>query len=165
MVPVQGNIDVDIPVADLWDCFRHANWWPRWNRCFYWVRNQDLVAGQQLMWCFQPIRPQYLYKLPAVARIAALEPRRQVTWEVRAMPGFFARHTYHMEDLGGGASRFGSWEQATGPSFRAVRRFWLAHFTFVRDESLAGARRLEATYRQTGELSTATLPLPSSLPF
>jgi hypothetical protein len=126
MALVQRTIDIDIPVADLVGLFRHTKWWPRWNRCFYWVRNHDLVQGQQLVWCFEPIRPQYLYKLPAVARIAEVEPRRRVTWEVTALPGFFARHTYRMEDLGGGSSRLGSWEQATGASLRVVRRFWLA---------------------------------------
>jgi hypothetical protein len=122
-----------------------------------WARNKDLVAGQNLVWVFEPIKPQYLYRMPAVARIAEVVPEQRVTWEVLALPGFFARHTYHMTDLGDGRTRFGSWEQAHGPSFRLTQRFWLAHFTFVRDESLAGARRLERIYDQTHELNDRTL--------
>lgn len=160
MAPIQGTVDVHIPISVLWAVFRRPNLWSRWNRCFFWARNTDLVQDQNLVWCFQPIRSQYLYKMPAVARIAEVVPLRRVTWEVQALPGFFARHTYHMEDLGQACTRFGSWEQASGPSFRLTRRFWLAHFQFVCDASLAGARRLERIYDLTGELSERTLPRP-----
>ena len=68
------------------------------------------------------------------------------------MPGFFARHTYFMEDLGQGKSRFGSWEKAYGPSFRLLNKFWVAHFEFVKNESLEGALYLEKIYKKTGSL-------------
>ena len=86
----------------------------------------------------RPIRRRYLYRMPAVAKIIECEPQRKVTWEVSA-PGFHARHSYLFEPLGPDSSRFGSWEVAEGRSYGLMRRFWLAHFRFVRDQSLAGA--------------------------
>jgi hypothetical protein len=65
-----------------------------------------LVAGRKLIWAFQPIRWYYLYKMFAIANIVNVESQSKVTWEVTALPGFYARHTYHMEDLGNGRSRF-----------------------------------------------------------
>lgn len=165
MEPVQGVVEVDVPIEVLWDSFSQARHWPGWNKCFFWVSNPSLVRGQQLIWCFQPIRWWYPYKMPAIAKIIELEKYRKVTWEVVALPGFYARHTYHMEDLGHGRSRFGSWEQAEGWSFRLMRKFWLAHFTFVKDRSLEGARRLEKIYRQRGTLDEQTLPKKNYLPF
>src|SRR5947209_16696955 len=165
MTPVQGVVEVDIPIEVLWESFAHANDWSGWNKCFFWVGNRDLVQGQQLIWCFQPIRWWYLYKMPAIAKIVEVEKYRKVTWEVVALPGFYARHTYHMEDLGNGRSRFGSWEQAMGWSFRPMKKFWLAHFVFVKDRSLEGARRLEAIYRQRGTLNEQVLPRKNYLPF
>jgi glyoxylase-like metal-dependent hydrolase (beta-lactamase superfamily II) len=157
MPPVQGTVDVAVPVAVLWEAFTHANWWPWWNTCFFWAYNRNLVVGKALIWCFQPIAWWYLYKMPAIARIVEVEPEHRVTWEVTALPGFYARHTYQMEDLGNGRTRFGSWEQAMGWSFRLTRRFWIAHFTFVKDRSLEGARRLEAVYSRAGKLTPDVL--------
>src|SRR5258708_2517738 len=99
MTPVKGVVEVDIPIEVLWESFTHANGWSGWNTCFFWVGNRDLVQGQQLIWCFQPIRWWYLYKMPAIAKIVEAEKYRKVTWEVVVLPGFYARHTYHMEDL------------------------------------------------------------------
>ena len=159
MAPVEGTVDVDVPADVLWECFRVGEWWPRWNRCFYRVRNPDLVPGDPLVWVFQPIKPRYLYKMPATARIVEAEPGT-ATWHVTALPGFFAQHRYQIEDLGGGRSRFGSWEQAMGGTFRATRRFWVAHFQFVLDHSLEGAKRLEEIYQREGVLDASTLPPP-----
>lgn len=157
MEPIQGTVDVDVPIDALWECFRHSDCWPRWNRCFFWVRNKDLVLGEKLVWVFEPIKRWLPYKMYAVANIVELEPRKKVTWEVTALPGFYARHTYHVEDLGSGRSRFGSYEKAMGWSFKLMKWFWLKHFTFVKDESLAGARQLEQVYKQTGELRAGNL--------
>ena len=157
MTPVEGSVEVQIPVATLWECFTHANLWPHWNKCFFWAHNRNLILGKQLLWCFQPIRWWYLYKMPAIAKIVEVEARNKVTWEVTALPGFYARHTYHMEDLGGGRTRFGSWEKARGWSFRLMKWFWVPHFVFVKDRSLEGARFLEAVYRRTGQLNEETI--------
>jgi glyoxylase-like metal-dependent hydrolase (beta-lactamase superfamily II) len=159
MTPVQGTVDIDVPIAELWEAFAHANWWPKWNKCFFWAHNKNLTEGQHLVWAFQPIRWYYLYKMFAIANIVEVEKQSKVTWEVTAMPGFYARHTYHMEDLGGGRSRFGSWEQAMGGQIRfgLTRRFWIAHFTFVKDRSLEGARTLESIYRRDGRITSAAL--------
>ncbi len=158
MEPVHGTIDLDIPAEVLWACFRHANWWPRWNPCMWWALNDDLVLGQQLIWAFEPIQWWYLYRLPGLATLVEVEPQRKVTWEITVLPGFYARHTYSIEDLGNGRSRFGSWEKATGLTFQALKFFWLAHFVFVKDESLKGAQDLKAIYQRTGLLDTTTLP-------
>ncbi len=157
MAPVEGTVEVQIPVATLWESFTQANLWPRWNKCFFWAHNRNLILGQQLIWCFQPIRWWYLYKMPAIAKIVEVEERYKVTWEVTALPGFYARHTYHMEDLGGGRTRFGSWEKARGWSFRLMKWFWVPHFVFVKDRSLEGARFLEEVYRRTGQINERTL--------
>jgi hypothetical protein len=157
MIPVQGTVDVEVPIDTLWEAFTHANLWPKWNRCFFWVKNRDLVAGRQLVWAFQPIKWYYLYKMFATAKIVELEPQRKVTWQVTVFPGMYARHTYHVERLGDGRTRFGSWEQAMGWGFRIIKRFWITHFTFVKDESLIGARRLETIYKNAGNLSEAAI--------
>lgn len=158
MTPVQGTVDLDIPVDVLWTFFSQANLWPRWNKCFTWVHNRDLTLGQQLIWSFEPIRKWYLYKMPAIAKIAEVEPQCKVTWEVTAFPGMYARHTYHMEDLGNGRTRFGSWEQGMGPGFNLTRWLWLPHFTFVKDRSLDGARYLEKVYSREGRLDADVVP-------
>ncbi|HEY0460604.1 MAG TPA: MBL fold metallo-hydrolase [Pyrinomonadaceae bacterium] len=159
MLSVEGTVEIDIPVSVLWEAFRRPDWWARWNRCFYWVYNRDLVAGKKLIWVFQPIRPRYLYKMFAIANIVEVEKEKRVTWEVTALPGFYARHTYFMEDLGDGRSRFGSWEQAMGAQIRfaLTRKFWTAHFTFVKDRSLAGARHLEEVYKREGKINAGVL--------
>ena len=168
MAPVAGTVDVTVPIDVLWACFAHADHWQRWNPCMFWVQNRDLELGQELVWVFEPIQWGYLYKLPARARIVELEPRRKVTWEVTFIPGFYARHTYSMQDLGDGRTRFGSWEKAMGLTFRLLQALWLAHFTFVRDRSLAGMQSLEALYQRTAKLDLASLPhkdyAPSLLP-
>ncbi|MFN2606633.1 MAG: hypothetical protein ABR511_01865 [Acidimicrobiales bacterium] len=158
MEPVHGTVDVAIPIDVLWGLFSRANLWPRWNRCFYWAWNRSLVRGRKLVWCFQPIRPQYLYKMPAVADIVVAAAPNEATWHVTALPGFFARHTYSLEAVDDHATRFGSWEKAMGWEFRATKTFWMAHFQFVCRESLEGARRLEAIYQRTGRLDEEALP-------
>lgn len=157
MEPIAGTVEIEIPAEILWQCFEHANWWPLWNRCFLWVHNKDLILGDHLVWCFQPVRWWYLYKMPAMATVVEIETGRKVSWEVRILPGFYAKHIYHVEKLGDGRSRFGSWEKAMGWSFRLMKGFWVAHFNFVRDCSLQGARRLEKIYQRTGVLSKETL--------
>jgi glyoxylase-like metal-dependent hydrolase (beta-lactamase superfamily II) len=95
----------------------------------------------------------------AVANIVEVEKDKKVTWEVTALPGFYARHTYHVEDLGDGRSRFGSWEQAMGAQIRfaPTKKFWTAHFTFVKDRSLEGARHLEEVYKREGKITKDAL--------
>ncbi len=162
MDPVQGTVDVKLPAQELWGQFKRANFWPRWNKCFFWCRNKDLRTGTKLIWCFEPIRKRYLYKFPAIASIIEVkedDPKlRRVTWEVTALPGFYARHSYTVEDLGNGYSRFGSWEKACGWGFRWSRLFWIAHFKFVRDESLLGAKKLESEFSKSGVLDVGELP-------
>ena len=157
MEPIAGTVDVDVPAEVLWKCFDQTHLWPRWNRCFFWVRNRRLELGRQLIWAFQPIRWFYLYKMFAIAKIVELEEGRKVTWEVSALPGFYARHTYSVEDLGDGRSRFGSWEKAYGWSFRLMESFWKAHFTFVKDLSLDGARALERIYEKDEKLEAVNI--------
>ena len=165
MAPVQGTVDINIPTDVLWQAFRHGDWWPRWNRCFFWVQNTDLILGKQLIWAFDPIKWWFLYKMPAAAKIVEVVPGSKVTWEVVVLPGFYARHTYHMENLGNGRSRFGSWEQATGWGFRLTEWFWIAHFVFVKNKSLDGARYLEHVYRQHGKIAPELLKPRRYWPF
>jgi len=145
-LPVEGEVELDLPLESLWERFADVPGWPQWNGSIWRarVRGGELREGATLIWAFNPIRPRYLYKLPATAEIVECAPGRRVTWEVRA-PGFHALHSYLFADLGEGRSRFGSWEVAEGAAFRGLRRFWLAHFRFVCRESLAGAERLAAT--------------------
>lgn len=147
MQPIAGTVEVDIPIAKLWEVFSNPHRWPQWNACFFWAYEPKLELGGRLIWIFQPIKKWMLYKMPAIARIVELEEGRKVTWEVTILPGFYALHTYHLEDLGNGRSRFGSWEKACGWSLRLMKCFWIAHFKFVCDASLAGAKRLEAEMR------------------
>jgi hypothetical protein len=143
-LPIEGSVELEMSVEDLWREFRRVRAWPRWNPCFWiaGVEGGTLAEGRTLRWAFQPIRPQYLYKLPAVARLVEVLPAKRVTWEVTALPGFHARHSYWMEPITAERCRFGSWEVAQGPLYGLLRPFWLAHFRFVRDASLEGAARL-----------------------
>ena len=164
MPPVHGTVDIDVPADVLWQCFRNANLWPRWNPCMFWANNHDLVPGQKLIWAFEPLRWWYFYRLPGVANLIEVEENCKVTWEVVVLPGFYARHTYSIEDLGDGRSRFGSWEKAMGPMFRALKFFWVARFVFVKDQSLQGARTLEEVYKQSGTLDISVLPPKNYVP-
>jgi hypothetical protein len=157
MTPIAGTVEVDIPIDVLWDCFAHPHLWPRWNKCFFWAKNRELVLGKNLIWAFQPIKWWYLYKMPASAKIVELEPQSKVTWEVTVLPGFYALHTYHVREVSEGRTEFGSWEKAMGWNFRLMKGFWKAHFTFVKDESLLGAEHLESVYKKAGELSKQAL--------
>jgi glyoxylase-like metal-dependent hydrolase (beta-lactamase superfamily II) len=157
MAAVKGSVDVEVPISTLWEAFTHANWWPRWNRCMLWVRNGDLVPGKHLLWAFRPIRWWYLYVLPAIAKIVEVKDEERVTWEITALPGFYARHTYHMKDLGSGRTRFGSWEKAMGRGFRLTKWFWIPHFIFVKDHSLEGIHFLEEVYLREGRIDESAL--------
>jgi hypothetical protein len=143
-LPVQGWTEVAMSVERLWEVFLDVPSWPRWNPCIWRARvagDGELRVGAKLVWAFEPIERRYLYKLPARAQIVEVMAQRRVTWEVVA-PGFHALHSYRFAALGPERCAFGSWEVAEGPSYRALRRFWLAHFRFVCRESLAGARAL-----------------------
>ncbi|GGW58690.1 hypothetical protein GCM10010503_39730 [Streptomyces lucensis JCM 4490] len=158
MRPIEGTVEVAVPADVLWDVFRRPDLWPCWNACMAWVGTTSLVKGGRLVWAFEPLRWWYPYRMPAAATLVEVTEGRQVTWEVTAFPGFLARHTYTIEETGPGRCRFSSWEQASGPAFRTMRSFWLAHFTFVKNASLQGARLLEARFRQHGRLDPVTLP-------
>jgi hypothetical protein len=142
-LPIEGFAEIPMPVGRLWDAFLDVERWPRWNPCIWRarVRGGELHEGATLAWAFNPIKPRYLYKMPARAEIVELEPLDRVTWEV-AMPGFHALHSYRFADLGPERCRFGSWEVAEGGVYRATSRFWLAHFRYVCRASLAGADSL-----------------------
>jgi hypothetical protein len=143
-LPVEGYVESDIPVAEVWQKFLQVEQWSGWNKCIFWARvwGGELKQGAWLIWLFNPIKPKYLYKLPSIAKIVEFEPERKITWEVTILPGFYARHSYIFEPLEDGRSRFGSWEVARGFTYRLLRRFWLAHFRFVRDKSLKGVQTL-----------------------
>lgn len=142
-MPIEGSVQVAMSVERLWEVFLDVSAWSRWNPCIWRssVRGGELREGATLVWAFNPIMRRYLYKLPAVAEIVEVFPRRRVTWEINA-PGLHALHSYRFAELAGDRCRFGSWEVAEGPSFRAMRRFWLAHFRYVCAQSLSGARSL-----------------------
>ena len=132
-----------MPVDRLWRIFADVRAWRRWNPCIWrsWIVGERLVPGAKLVLVFNPVKPRYLYKLPAAARIVELEPCERVTWEVD-LPGFHALHSYRFASLGPAACRFGSWEVAEGGLYFAMRSFWLAHFRFVCESSLRGADEL-----------------------
>jgi hypothetical protein len=142
-LPVEGWTEVAMGVDRLWESFLDVAAWSRWNPCIWRasVRGGALREGATLVWAFNPIERRYLYKLPARAEIVEVVPRRRVTWEVAA-PGFHALHSYRFGELATDRCAFGSWEVAEGPAFRALRRFWLAHFRYVCAQSLVGARSL-----------------------
>lgn len=149
-LPVEGSVEVRMPVEELWQSFAKVRGWPRWNGCMWTatVTGGELAEGRTLVWAFLPLRRYLPYRLPAIARLTEVVPERRVTWEVTLLPGFHARHTYWMEPLDAERSRFGSWEVAEGPFYRLLRPFWLAHFRFVCHESLRGVERLAAVRAQ-----------------
>jgi hypothetical protein len=150
-LPVEGSVDLDMPVERLWGLFLDVRRWPEWNRCFWrsHVRGGELRIGARLVLTFNPIRPWYVYKLPGTAEVVELEPHDRITWEASA-PGFHVLHSYRFAGLDEQRCRFGSWEVAEGRVYRATQRFWLAHFRYVCHESLAGARALSERDRVSG---------------
>jgi hypothetical protein len=153
-LPVAGAVELGMSVERLWSVFSRVRSWPEWNPCMWTAtvsggrtlaESGPLAQGRQLIWAFNPIRPYLLYRLPVIARLVEVVPRRRVSWEVTVIPGMWALHTYWMEPIGDDRCRFGSWEVAEGPVYRVLRTFWQAHFTFVRDASLEGARRLASS--------------------
>ncbi len=150
-LPVAGSTEVAMSVERLWAIFADVRAWPSWNPCMWTAtasgaaslaEGSPLAQGESLIWAFNPIQPAYLYRLPVVARLVEVIPRSRVSWEVTIIPGMWALHTYWMEAVDDERSRFGSWEVAEGPVYRFMRPFWQAHFRFVRDASLKGAREL-----------------------
>jgi pimeloyl-ACP methyl ester carboxylesterase len=142
-LPIVGWGDVALSVEELWQAFTDVERWRAWNSCIRRARVEHdgpLREGARLVWTFRPIKRWYPYVLPARATIVEVDPQRRVTWEVRA-PGLHALHSYLFAD-GPLGSQFGSWEIAEGWLYRATRRFWLAHFRFVRDASIDGAATL-----------------------
>jgi polyketide cyclase/dehydrase/lipid transport protein len=142
-LPIEGATEVAVSAERMWETFADVRHWPDWNPCMWWARvgGGELREGATLYWAFNPIRPRYLYKMPAMARIAEYEVGRRVAWEVSTL-GFHALHRYSIEPVEEERCRFGSWEVAEGAMYRGLRRFWLAHFRFVCQASLAGARNL-----------------------
>ena len=142
-LPIEGSVELELPVGRLWEIFLDVPGWPAWNPCIWRsrVRGSELCEGATLAWVFNPIKPWYPYKLPARAKIVEFRRHDRVTWEVNTL-GFHALHSYRFADLGGERCSFGSWEVAEGPMYRATRRFWLAHFRYVCRSSLAGAQTL-----------------------
>ncbi|MDD9940617.1 MAG: MBL fold metallo-hydrolase [Myxococcales bacterium] len=156
MVPVDASVEIRVPATELWEVFSRPQAWPEWNKCFVAVKNERLELDDQLMWVFGPIEPYYPYVMPAIAKVIELEPGHKVTWEVSALPGFYAHHTYSVEAIDDQRCRFRSWEKAFGWSFRAGKAFWLAHFQFVNQRSLEGAQWLEREYERYGNLLSLT---------
>jgi hypothetical protein len=149
-LPVEGAVDIDLPLEQLWQTFSDVSGWHLWNPCIWraTVTDDKLAENATLVWAFNPIDRRYLYKLPAVATIVELRPRECVTWEV-ALPGLHALHSFRFAELDGGRCRFGSWEVGEGALYRAARRFWLAHFRFVCETSLRGAAMLAERRKYT----------------
>jgi hypothetical protein len=143
-LPIEGSVELEMPVERLWEAFLDVERWPEWNPCIRRarVRDGELREGATLVWTFNAIKPGYLYKMPARAQIVEFERHDRVTWEV-SLAGFHALHSYRFAGLGPERCRFGSWEVAEGPSYRALRRFWIAHFRYVCRASLAGAETLD----------------------
>jgi hypothetical protein len=141
-LPIEGTVELDADADRVWNAFVNVRRWSHWNASIWrsWMVGGELALGARLWLVFNPIRPQLLYKMPGPATIVELEEGR-VTWEID-IPGLHALHRYQVESLPGGGCRFGSWEVAEGALYVGLRRFWLAHFRFVRDASLAGARYL-----------------------
>jgi hypothetical protein len=142
-LPIEGSVELALPVERVWETFTDVERWPSWNPCIWRARVKDgeLRDGVTLVWVFNPIKRWYPYKMPARAEIVEFVPNDRVTWEVNAL-GFHALHSYRFAGLGPQRCRFGSWEVAEGPAFRATRKFWLAHFRYVCRASLEGARGL-----------------------
>jgi hypothetical protein len=150
-LPVAGSIELPMSVEQLWSIFADVRAWPTWNPCMWTAtvgggpslaEGGPLTKGEPLIWAFNPIRRRYLYRLPVMAELVEVVPSSRVSWEVTLIPGMWALHTYWMEPIDEGRCRFGSWEVAEGPVYRSLRPFWQAHFAFVRDASLEGAKRL-----------------------
>jgi len=148
-LPVEGYTTLDMPVERMWNIQLDVGRWRDWNTCFAcsaMIGGGPLELGGTLVFVFNPIQRRYWYKMPAVAKIVELVPCRRVTWEVK-LPGFHALHSYRFERLDESRCRYGSWEVAEGPLYRIAEGFWLAHFGYVCESSLRGARGLAGSGR------------------
>src|SRR5919204_1984213 len=88
-LPIEGSVELEMPVDELWENFLDVERWPQWNPCIWRsrVREGELREGATLAWVFNPIKRWYPYKMPASAEIVEFEEHDRVTWEVEA-PGF-----------------------------------------------------------------------------
>ena len=86
-LPIEGHVEIPVPIDRLWEVFSDVGDWPTWNPCFWTahVRGERLERGAKLVWAFNPIKPWYLYKMPATARIVECVPGRKVTWDAPHM--------------------------------------------------------------------------------
>jgi hypothetical protein len=147
-LPVEGYTTVDMPVERMWEAQLDVSRWPTWNTCFAWstMIGGRVELGKTLAFVFNPIERRYPYRMPAVAKIVEVVPYERLTWEVK-LPGFHALHSFRFERLDDSRCRYGSWEVAEGALYRIARGFWLAHFGYVCESSLRGARGLAGSGR------------------
>jgi hypothetical protein len=147
-LPVEGYTTLAMPVERIWGVQLDVARWHEWNPCFAWshMLGGRTELGKTLVFVFNPIQRRFPYRLPAVAKIVELEPCERLTWEVK-LPGFHALHSYRFERLDDDTCRYGSWEVAEGALYRVARGFWLAHFAYVCESSLRGARGLAGSGR------------------
>ena len=147
-LPVEGYTTLDMPVERIWGFQLDVPRWHEWNTCFAWSRmiGGRVELGRTLLFVFNPIQRRYPYRLPAVAKIVELEPYERLSWEVK-LPGFHALHSYRFERIDDSTCRYGSSEAAEGSLYRSARGFWLAHFAYVCESSLRGARDLAGNGR------------------
>ena len=75
-LPVQGSVELAMPVQRLWETFLDVPSWPRWNHCIWRssVRGGRLRTGATLVWAFNPIDRRYLYKLRRAPRSWSWRP-------------------------------------------------------------------------------------------
>ena len=90
MATVEGYTTLSIPVSEVWRTFLDVGQWHTWNRCFFraWVRGGRLREGATLIWFFNPIKPYYLYKMFATAKIVEFVPEQKVTMGSERPSGF-----------------------------------------------------------------------------
>lgn len=147
-LPVEGYVTLDMPVERMWERQLDVSRWREWNTCFAWsaMIGGRVEVGKTLVFVFNPIERRYPYRMPAIAKIVELVPYSRMTWEVK-LPGLHALHSYRFEKLDDSHCRYGSWEVAEGSLYRVARGFWLAHFAYVCESSLAGAIELSGSAR------------------
>lgn len=81
-LPIQGAVEVDMPVERLWDAFTDVSGWSRWNPCFRWSRvlGGELRLGATLVWTFNPTsKPPGLTNRRKEATCSRPRPSRAMT--------------------------------------------------------------------------------------
>ncbi|MEL6309265.1 MAG: SRPBCC domain-containing protein [Chloroflexota bacterium] len=106
---LEATIDIDAPIAQVWQHLTDFANYPAWNP-YILTATGELKRGAMITFTVAGGLP-----LPLNAPITALTPERELTWEARVpIPGFQPRYIRRLEALSDARTRFINREEFEG---------------------------------------------------